>query len=88
MQKSRIQSMADIALNLSCFVFILCICLFLVHLIIQADRKSIREATARNMCQPTEGHLVKEPREDGHYFCYFRNKDGKTFSRTVLLTGE
>jgi hypothetical protein len=66
---------------------IACVCLIIFYLS-EADRKNVSERVARNMCGVTEGHLVKELGDRGHYFCYTRNKDGKTFNRTVLLTGE
>jgi hypothetical protein len=88
MLREKIHSISETILNFAYFAFIVCVCFFLVYLIIQSDRKHMREAAARHMCKPSEGQLVKELGEDGNYFCYTRNKDGKTFSRTVLLTGE
>jgi hypothetical protein len=88
MLREKIYSTSEILLNFSYFAFMVCLCFLLVHLIMEADRRHVREAAARHMCKPSEGQLVKELGEDGNYFCYTRNKDGKTFSRAVLLTGE
>ena len=68
-------------------VGIACICL-IVFYIIESDNRNIAERVARNLCKPTEGHLVRELNDRGDYFCYSRNKDGKTFSRVILNTGE
>ena len=64
-----------------------CICL-IVFFLIEADNKNVSERVARNLCKSTDGHLVRELNDRGDYFCYSRNKDGKTFSRVVLNTGE
>jgi hypothetical protein len=66
---------------------IACVCL-IAFFLIDADNKNIAERVARNLCKVTEGHLVREIGNRGDYFCYSRNKDGKTFSRVVLNTGE
>ena len=68
-------------------VGIACVCL-IAFFLIDADNKNIAERVARNLCKVTEGHLVCEVGDRGDYFCYSRNKDGKTFSRVVLNTGE
>ena len=66
---------------------IACVCL-IAFFLIDADNKNIAERVARNLCKVTQGHLVREIGDRGDYFCYSRNKDGKTFSRVVLITGE
>lgn len=77
----HILSLSQITLGIAC------ICL-IAFFLIDADNKNIAERVARNLCKPTEGHLVRELGDRGDYFCYSRNKDGKTFSRVVLNTGE
>ena len=78
---SHILTLSQITLGIAC------ICL-IAFFLIDADNKNVAERVARSLCKVTEGHLVREIGNRGDYFCYTRNKDGKTFSRVVLNTGE